>query len=220
MALLLLLLGPTLMIFLGLQVMSSVPLTFLLFYGWLMVVPFGERLFLKKRTLPDTFQHVGLVMNRKNVLLGFCLGILFFLTIILSGYFFHRFLFDLTTLQQTLAKWHFSGNLLIWLILVLILINPFLEEIYWRGYLYQKLEGKMPPAAIILLTSLCYSAYHLLSVIPLFTWPFNVVAVLPVFFAGLIWGYMRHRSKSLAGSILCHLLADGGIMAVYLFFLK
>jgi membrane protease YdiL (CAAX protease family) len=61
--------------------------------------------------------------------------------------------------------------------------------------------------------------YHFLSVIPLFAWPYNVFMVVPVFAAGLIWGYMRARSDAVAGGIVSHILADGGIMAVYLLFL-
>ncbi|GAI71816.1 unnamed protein product, partial [marine sediment metagenome] len=97
--------------------------------------------------------------------------------------------------------------------------DTLLEELYWRGFMHQKLAKKRRPGPVILLTALFYSLYHFLSVIPLFAWPFNVMMVIPVFLAGLIWGYMRYRSGSLLGSIICHALADTGIMAVYLLYL-
>ncbi|MGG3886792.1 CPBP family intramembrane glutamic endopeptidase [Brevibacillus panacihumi] len=220
MNLVLLFLGPTLMIFLGLQVMSSVPLTFLLFYGWLFAVPAVEWFVIRRKTRKETFRQMGLVFNRKNVYHGVATGLLFFLTILLAGYFFHSFLFDHDDLQALLADWQFSGDLVIWLILVLLVINPFLEEIYWRGYFFKMLEGKRSVRAILLLTSLFYSLYHFLSIIPLFSWPYNIMMVVPVFIAGMIWGYMRFKSNSLVGSIVSHILADAGIMAVYILFLR
>jgi membrane protease YdiL (CAAX protease family) len=44
--------------------------------------------------------------------------------------------------------------------------------------------------------------------------------MIPVFLAGMIWGYMRSTSNSVAGSIVSHILADAGIMAVYVWFLN
>ncbi|NQF15733.1 CPBP family intramembrane metalloprotease [Brevibacillus sp. HB1.3] len=216
----LLFLGPTLMIFLGLQVMSSVPVTFLLFYGWLFAVPFVDMIVLKGNTWRDTFRQMGLRINRPNMYHGIWTGLLFFLIMIVAGYFFHSALFDKDDLQILLVQWDFSGNLVVWLILVLLVINPFLEEIYWRGYLFKKLEGRRTKRTMILLTSLFYSLYHFLSIIPLFSWPYNIAMILPVFLAGMIWGYMRDKSNSLMGSIVSHILADSGIMAVYLLFLK
>ncbi len=215
-----LLLGPTIMIFFGLQVMGSVPLTFLLFYGWLSAVPFGEMLLVKRQKWPETLQHFGLVIKRKNVYHGIYLGIFCFFAIVLSGYFLQSCFFDKANLQNLLVKWHFSGNLLPWLVLTIMFVNPFLEEIYWRGYLFTKLEGKLGKRGIMFLTSLFYSLYHFLSVIPLFNWPYHIFVIIPVFFAGIVWAYMRIKSNSLIGSIACHILADSGIMAVYALFLR
>lgn len=208
------------MIFLGLQVFSSVPLTFALFYGWLFLVPVGEMLLIQKHTWRQTLKSLGLTVRKRNSYWGIALGILFGLTIMSAGYFFHTFLFNSVDLEKLLNQWGFSGNLVPGLILVLIGINPLLEEVYWRGYMVQKFKGKWGSRAIILLTSLFYSLYHLLSVIPLFNWPYNVMVMFPVFLAGVIWGYMRMTGQSLAGSIFSHVLADCGIMGVYLLFLR
>ncbi|MFI8714073.1 CPBP family intramembrane glutamic endopeptidase [Brevibacillus brevis] len=85
-------------------------------------------------------------------------------------------------------------------------------KIYWYNGISQ--------AILSFGSSLFYSLYHFLSIIPLFSWPYNIAMILPVFLAGMIWGYMRDKSNSLMGSIVSHILADSGIMAVYLVFLK
>lgn len=219
MNILLLLLGPTIMIFLGLQVLGSVPATFLIFYGWLALVPLSDLLFWKKWKVGKALKELSIILHWKNAIYGSATGILFLLLIVLGGFFFHSFLFERAHLLKLLESWKFSGNLAVWLIVILMFINPVLEEVYWRGYLYQKLAGKRSPRTVILLTSFFYSLYHLLSVIPLFAWPYNLAMVIPVFIAGVIWGYIRFLHRSLIGSILSHILADVGIMAVYLLFL-
>ena len=50
-----LLVGPTIMIYLGLIVFKNVPITFLLFYGWLLAVPLIDPL--KKRKPKDEHQE-------------------------------------------------------------------------------------------------------------------------------------------------------------------
>lgn len=208
------------MILIGLQGLSSVPITFLLFYGWLFVVPIGERLILKRKTWSDTLLQLGLGEKRNHILHGFYTGGLFFLSIVMAGYYFHPYVFDPSNLAHVLATWNFSGNLTGWLMLVLILVNPILEEIYWRGYVFTKLNGNMKTTHVVWITALFYSLYHFLSVIPLFNWPYNMLVMIPVFLAGMIWGYMRSTSNSVAGSIVSHILADAGIMAVYVWFLN
>ncbi|MFJ9498948.1 CPBP family intramembrane glutamic endopeptidase [Brevibacillus centrosporus] len=220
MKLLFLLFGPTCMLFLGLQIGSSVPLAFLLFYGWLALIPLYHLFLRREEKLQESLQQLGFAFNRKNVVVGTATGILSFLLILLSGYVFSSTLFDPTALASLLTRWQFTGDLTGWLIAILILINPILEEVYWRGYLLHKLSSGRKTSYAIFWTSLFYSLYHLLSVIPLFSAPYNVMMIIPVFAAGLIWGYLRTRQGSLIGSIISHMLADTGIMTVYLLFLS
>ncbi|UFJ41121.1 CPBP family intramembrane metalloprotease [Brevibacillus humidisoli] len=220
MALILLMFGPTLMIFLGLQVMGSVPITFLLFYSWLFAVPLWELLVIRRMTLSETFRSLGLSLNRKNLYHGFFSGLFFFLTILTAGYLFHRYAFELSHLQRVLAGWNFSGDQVIWLMGIVMFLNPILEELYWRGYMWQKLRTAWSVRAIIVFGSLFYTLYHLLSVLPLMNGPYHVVVIASVFLAGVIWGYMRLIGQSLLGSIVSHMLADLGIMAVYGLFLR
>ncbi len=82
----------------------------------------------------------------------------------------------------------------------------------------RKISAKRSVRFSIILTALCYSLYHLLSIIPLFAWPYNLLAMIPVFLAGVVWGYMRQLSGSLLGCMVSHILADAGIMGMYLLF--
>ncbi|MFZ5942838.1 MAG: CPBP family intramembrane glutamic endopeptidase [Bacillota bacterium] len=210
----LLLMGPTIMIFLGLHVMNSIPFTFTLFYSWLLIIPV---VYLIKEKLPffESLNSLGLNLNKRALLYGiytgiFCLIIIFGCVSLLKSLFF-----DIPYLRELLKEWGFSGKLLI----VLIVLNPFLEEIYWRGFIFKKFKSKYGIYYTILITSLFYTLYHLLSIFPMFRWPLNILGVIPIFAAGILWGYLRGKFNSLSGTISSHILADIGIIMVYLKFL-
>ena len=83
--------------------------------------------------------------------------------------------------------------------LLLLLIGPTFGE----------LKSKVGATTSITLTAFFYSLYHLLSVYFIFSFPFNLLA-------GLMWGYFRYKLKSIVAPIISHVLADLGIMLVYI----
>ncbi|MCM3268974.1 CPBP family intramembrane glutamic endopeptidase [Paenibacillus elgii] len=217
-------LGPTVMIAAGLQGLHSVPLTFALFYGWLLLVPL-ESFILRRRTADLAMTRIQTERKQQwqktDILLGIGSGAAFFGAIVAAAAWFHPLFLDIPRLKGLLQEWHFSGEHTIWLVLVLLVLNPLLEEAYWRGYVLRKLtDGRVSPAMAVFLTSLFYSLYHVLSIVPIFERPWNIALVLPVFTAGLFWGWMRLRHASLTGSVLSHSFADAGIMGIYFLYLS
>ncbi|PZE21032.1 CPBP family intramembrane metalloprotease [Paenibacillus xerothermodurans] len=212
-------LAPTAMLLLGWNILHSVPVTFLLFYGFLLSVPFIELMLYNRRTFGEACAEFAVEFKSRNMLYGVIAGIIFMFVITGTLSLLQEQFFDQDELRALLLEWHFSGAYVIALATVLIVINPFLEEIYWRGYMLSKLRRTMGIMNAILITSICYSLYHLFLLVPMFHWPFNVLAVIPVFIAGVFWGWLRHKSDSLLGSIVSHILADVGIMLVYFKFL-
>lgn len=212
MFLLILLFGPTMMIFVGLQVLESVYITFLLFYSWLLMFSLLSHSFSKKKTWWS--------FNKSIIFVGVLSGILFLIIIFGGLMWLHSYFFDIASLQALLEQWGFSGAGIIGLIIVLLVINPILEEVYWRGYLYEKLKLRGNPTLAILLTSCFYTSYHFLSIIPMFKWPLNIAAVIPVFIAGIFWGYIRGKTGSIIGPIISHVLGDLAIICVYLFIVR
>ncbi len=210
MRLLLFLFGPTFMILIGLTFFENVPLTFILFYGWLLLIPMlnGKK---KSGSLLKNMPN-----KKQAVIAGLFSGFVSCAAILGVVTLFIHYIIDLSSLQKLLDEWGFTGNQLIWLILILIIINPILEELYWRDFMYKILLGRFSVVTSILITSSLYSLYHFLSVIPMFTWPLNILLVLPVFFAGVLWGYFRYKFKSIMAPVISHILADLGIMLVYL----
>lgn len=207
---LLLLLGPTLMIFIGLQVLESVMIAFMLFYSWLLAVPL----------LTGGVPLVRFKMTGKSVLLGVGSGLLFFLFIFGGVNWLHVYLLDIDQLRVLLWDWGFSASSEIWLVLVLLVANPILEEFYWRGFIFEKLRREGTAKYAILITAAFYTLYHLLSVIPIFSGMYGLMAAVPVLIAGIFWGYIRESTGSITAAIIGHVLSDLGIIFVYWFLIR
>ncbi|MFC0523690.1 CPBP family intramembrane glutamic endopeptidase [Pontibacillus salicampi] len=205
------LLIPTLMIVLGLTVFQHVLLTFLLFYGWFTLLIFRRW----QRGWRPAFHLTG-----SGWWVGIGSGVFFGSTVFVSMWLLQEQLFDKEQLDMLLANWGFSGASVYGLIAVLLLINPVLEELYWRGTIHEQLRSRLSCFQTIVLTSCFYSLYHFFSIIPLVLWPFTVLCMIAVFVAGCFWGYIRERTGSVTVSIVSHALADAGIMGVYWFFLR
>lgn len=90
--------------------------------------------------------------------------------------------------------------------IVLALINPWLEEFYWRGLLMDR-TCKWGGLLSVIFTSVLFAANHAVFGInsPLFRgWP----VVLSTLFMGLMWGLIYRKSGSLRWVIFSHFLVD------------
>lgn len=204
MKLLWLLIGPTLLLVVGLIVLQNIVITFLLFYGWLFLVPYFHE---------KSWKYNG--MKPIHALIGIGTGLICMLLIVGLSIIFEKQIFDLAHLHEQLKVWDFTGRKVFIFILVLIFINPFLEEWYWRKFIYGRLIEKMSAFSTILITSFFYALYHFFLVITLFAFPYSIIAFIGVLLAGLLWGGIRYYCRSIYPTIISHCLADIGIIVVY-----
>ncbi|BFT70611.1 lysostaphin resistance A-like protein [Paenibacillus sp. P36] len=213
-------LAPSVLVALGLHVGHSVILTFALFYSWIGIIPFIDYLVCRKNRLTRTIGDWGLTGSLRQMILGLSLGLIFLITILIGAYYLHDMLFDIERLRNLLGEWNFSGDQSVLLLLILVLLNPILEEIYWRGYLYHRIGQSLGSAKNLLHASFWFTSYHLIVIIPVFSWPLNAVAVVPIFAAGVLWGWIRHRTGSILIPIISHMFADLGVVIIYMQYVK
>jgi membrane protease YdiL (CAAX protease family) len=205
-----LLFAPTILIFIGLSLLQNILITFFLFYGWLLFIPIIT-VFWKKTNRYE----IRLLKSKKSIIVGIISGLICLVSIYGVVVIFQSSVLDIPHLQQLLQKWDFSGTKVILLVLVLVLINPILEELYWREFMYGRISSKLGNILAVMITAIFYSLYHLIVVMEIFSFPFNMLAVIPVFLAGIMWGVFRIRLGSITAPIISHCLADIGIMLMY-----
>jgi membrane protease YdiL (CAAX protease family) len=96
------------------------------------------------------------------------------------------------------------------------LCHSFLEEYYWRWFVFGQLRRWISLSPAIAISALAFMAHHVLVLGKFFgfdhwaTWLFSsCVAV-----GGAVWAWIYERSGSLLGPWISHLLVDAAIFAV------
>jgi membrane protease YdiL (CAAX protease family) len=94
-------------------------------------------------------------------------------------------------------------------------IHSFLEEYYWRWFVFGQLRALMPWGAAVALSSVGFMAHHVILLETYFGWsPVTYVFSLSVAVGGAFWAWLYQRSHSLYGPWISHLLIDAAIFAV------
>ncbi len=96
------------------------------------------------------------------------------------------------------------------------LIHSLLEEYYWRWFVFGQLNEHTSLTRAILISSLGFMAHHILVIGTYFgffspiTWLFSF----GVACGGGVWAWLYHRTGSLLGPWVSHLLVDAAIFAI------
>ena len=100
--------------------------------------------------------------------------------------------------------------------ILLSTVHSLLEEYYWRWFLFGGLRRFMPVVAAVVLSSLAFTAHHVILLAVYFggLWPATIFFSFCVAVGGAAWAWIYHRSGSLLGPWLSHLLIDAGIFVV------
>lgn len=109
----------------------------------------------------------------------------------------------------------FKSPLVIFLWMTFAIINPFFEEIYWRGYLLDCLPFKKNFCAI-------YSTVFFVLSHPLMWGIFSIanrsfMMYLSLSIMGIVWSITYQKTKSLRWCIISHFLVDIFNLSVFVF---
>jgi len=94
------------------------------------------------------------------------------------------------------------------------LVNPWLEEIYWRGYLGDSAARPVP-------NDVLFAGYHVLVLASFIRWPWLLAVLVVLAGAGWLWRQQARRTGGLLASAVSHFLADTGVfLTVYLLVIR
>jgi uncharacterized protein len=117
------------------------------------------------------------------------------------------FPFVLLSVPMFLLNWQKLGSLQILLPWILLgLINPFLEEGYWRG-LMMDCRGKLPAWLVIIYAGVLFSLNHLALAVTSIACR-NPVFLANTFILGILYGIVYYKTHSLRILIIAHGLMD------------
>jgi len=93
----------------------------------------------------------------------------------------------------------------IWFFVVGVIVAPLVEEIFFRGFLFQGFRQRYGWIAGILISSAIFAAAHL-----------DPVALIPTFLLGAVLAYVYHRSNSVWPGVILHFLVNAfGLCSAY-----
>jgi membrane protease YdiL (CAAX protease family) len=80
----------------------------------------------------------------------------------------------------------------------IVFLAPMAEEVLFRGLLFGALQRWLSARGTILLTAMLFALIHV-----------QAIYFLPIFLVGVLCGWARHKSGSLAVPMLLHILNNG-----------
>lgn len=96
------------------------------------------------------------------------------------------------------------------------LFHSFLEEYYWRWFVFAELRRRTSNVVAITVSSLGFMAHHVIVLATYFGWnsPISYLISLGVAVGGAAWAVLYQRTGSLYGAWLSHCLVDAAIFFV------
>jgi CAAX protease family protein len=203
-------------VYIGLNLANSAALTFLLYHGLLCAAaPLIDLIFIKKNSAGAMLRTLGFTKFKQNLLPAIGIGLLFGVTTYLFLYLMRPHILAQDQIELVLAQWRINPRYIVPFLTMMVIGNSILEEIYWRGYIYWRLEKNNAPIVTIGITAIFYTSYHLITTVSLFPLRYALLFSGVIFGIALFWGFMRRRTGSIYLPIITHLLADLGFMLIY-----
>ncbi len=138
-----------------------------------------------------------------NMALGCGLLLASYVVIIVHNYLLERL--GVATQGDQISKL-FAGLVSpIWILIAGAVVAPFVEEMFFRGFLFQGFRQKYGWVNGLLLSSAIFAAAHL-----------DLAALIPTFILGCLLAYLYQRTNSLWPGIILHFLVNAfGLVGAY-----
>ena len=100
--------------------------------------------------------------------------------------------------------------------LFISVMHSFLEEYYWRWFVYGQLRRMMPIGMAMLLGAIGFMLHHVILLATYFDWanPFTWLFSIGTAIGGIYWSWLYQRSGSLLGPWLSHAVIDAAIFVI------
>ncbi|PIR78463.1 MAG: hypothetical protein COU28_01345 [Candidatus Magasanikbacteria bacterium CG10_big_fil_rev_8_21_14_0_10_36_16] len=153
-------------------------------------------------------QNFHFSIFKKNILRLTSLG-LFLAGIYLTSFFIFKNFLDINTITDKLSSL-IDINLtnLIFIGLYIIIFNSLLEEYFWRGFLFAKLDKLIKPWQAYLITSIAFSFHHVMFYYNWFNLGFFLLATFGLTVYALIMNYIFKKYQDLFSCWYVHIFAD------------
>lgn len=175
------------------------------------IIPFGYIKLYKKLPFKMAFHDKS--CNKKDLTIGLLLGLVSFSVLIIT-YIIVKDMINLEGIIQDLQNKSITPVNFIFIAFYVTFVNSFLEEFFFRGFIFLNLyEMKFKKIAYIY-SSLLFALYH----IAIFKSWFNpwlmALALTGLITVGFIFNFIDTKSRNFINSWIVHILADLAIVLI------
>ena len=164
-----------------------------------------------KKSIVDLILPKG---NKGNVKFGIILG-LAVLIIVYIGYFIFKGMIDLDSIMKEITETSKVTKVTYPLVALYITFgNSFLEEIFFRGFIFLRLYSKGYKKIAYIFSAGLFAVYHVAIFKTWFDPIIILVALIGLFAGGIIFNYINTKTKSIINSWLVHIFADIAIVSI------
>lgn len=176
------------------------------------VFPIIYIIFFKNKPIKTALNIGGL--NLRKLSIGILSGIIFFSVILVSYSILGSFIdFDKISLELQ-DKLRITPLNFIFVGVYITLGNSFLEEFFFRGYIFMNLYELGYKRLSYIFSSFLFAFYHIIIFKNWFTPPIFLLALIGLASVGFIFNWMDTKSKNFINSWISHILADSAIILI------
>jgi uncharacterized protein len=140
-------------------------------------------------------------------------GIIFF-SILMISYFLLSAFIDFNKISDDLQnRYNITKLIFIWIGLYVIFVNSFLEEFFFRGFVFLNIHKTNKKIAHIY-SALLFSLYHTSIFITWFSVPILILCLFGLFAVGIFFNLLDQKNKSIIPSWISHIFADIAIIII------
>jgi membrane protease YdiL (CAAX protease family) len=175
------------------------------------LIPYVYIKYIKKSNLKESIVHPN---DKKNLKLGIILGLISFF-IVLITYYLLRNRIDLQTISYEMqTKSKITPMNFIFVSLYVTLGNSFLEEFFFRGFIFLNLYELRYEKQAYIYSSILFGIYHIAIFKTWFNLPLTCLALFGLIVIGFIFCWLDTKSKNFINSWIVHILADSAIILI------
>ncbi len=165
---------------------------------------FGITVFLIAGDRNSLLKRVCTGWNSMPAVIGVVMSVMIFPIVF---FFWGHMQLESTPLKSALANFGLHGTSWFFFMIYFSTVQPFLEELYWRGHLEYGHK-------YFSWTDFAFAGYHILVLAWFIKPPWLVIAFIVLTATAYVWRYIASKLEGLAVPLLSHIVADVSIIAV------
>jgi membrane protease YdiL (CAAX protease family) len=153
--------------------------------------------------------------QRLNV--GVILGAIIFIIIIATFIFMNQYIDSSQLILEFQEKYKINKSNIIYYSFYLVFINSFLEEFFFRGFLFLNIKRLGLRKTAYAFSSLLFAVYHIANFQNWFFVAAFILALAALFVGGYIFNYLDDKQETFLNSWFVHICADLAIVLIGLY---